>query len=58
MGMEDDRRDRRVDPGVPRAAYERPRLRVLGTVQDLTRMPNASGSKKETHPQNPGSRLI
>ncbi|MGH2629741.1 MAG: lasso RiPP family leader peptide-containing protein, partial [Actinomycetota bacterium] len=46
------------DAGVPRAAYERPRLRVLGTVQDLTRMPNASGTHKETHPNKPGSRLI
>jgi hypothetical protein len=40
-----------------RREYRAPRLAVLGTVKDLTRMPPQTGQQKETHPVSPGSKL-
>jgi hypothetical protein len=37
--------------------YVAPRLSVLGTVRDLTRMPPNIGKNKETHPTDKGSKL-
>jgi hypothetical protein len=37
--------------------YVAPKLSVLGTVQDLTRMPPQVGKNKETHPGDKGSKL-